>query len=531
VSKNLKKERLKNSRSSGKISKNTTYTNNNYMDKYQNVLDKKYRTNNSNSNSNTRTKSFKRIKENEFRKLLRPDQASEVMSAADKSPRIDTEKFNINNLIEGPIGENNLFRTLEDIKHTSVHKTQHPKIALCRSRTEYSSDYTSNQNILKEKCMNSFKDCNYTSDDIPSAGESYSSSLEPQKRKKEQPYKNSVKNVPPIRFQNVNLFDVHLHKMGSKCETNRSLNRTDLLMVPDKLSSRSAKKIPVKTPPPERKTRRLTEVSGFDSVINGDLFGVMKDSTRKNPTAKKSDKVNDIEVKSNISSKWNRPKAIRKSTDMNTKPMTETLKDTKAFAKSSKITTLSSEPSIKVTKPPTGRPAQEISSNKNKKTSEENLLGSLDGGMFDLIGNADWGADFASSLSSNSSQIDFDKMALDAMEEVEDFHNAGSKPKSLHDYSSKSTWDNPWNKNYANKIKTDDIDIIEEDIENEIDSDYSMTLKKGEIHEVCAEIKKELNTEQSVALLNASRDSDFDFPPFAIDSHPSDALSKRRMSK
>jgi len=74
---------------------------------------------------------------------------------------------------------------------------------------------------------------------------------------------------------------------------------------------------------------------------------------------------------------------------MNTKPMTETLKDTKAFAKSSKITTLSSEPSIKVTKPPTGRPAQEISSNKNKKTSEENLFASLDGGMFDLIGNAD----------------------------------------------------------------------------------------------------------------------------------------------
>lgn len=130
------------------------------------------------------------------------------------------------------------------------------------------------------------------------------------------------------------------------------------------------------------------------------------------------------------------------------------------------------------TKPPIGKP----------KKKEENLLSSIDDDLFDLLSNKESDADFVSSISSNSSQIDYDKMAIDAMEEIIELDKGShKKSNSLHNYETPSNWVTQCNQNYADKIKTSDIDTIEEDIENEVDSEYSMTLKRGEHEAILSE--------------------------------------------
>jgi hypothetical protein len=183
---------------------------------------KRYRTNK--SESKKRTKSFKRIKENEFRKLLRPCQMS--VNSGNSKPSIDTEKFNINHLIEGPINENVLFKTLEDIKgrnfkyfieiaQNEKKSKSGTKVAANRSRTEFLGEYATNSHILKEKCLNSVK-CNlWITEDSSLTDKSQNSSID-LRQDKNSNYRASVKNLTSLRHQNINLFNSQMNSSDSQ---------------------------------------------------------------------------------------------------------------------------------------------------------------------------------------------------------------------------------------------------------------------------------------------------------------------------
>jgi hypothetical protein len=241
----------------------------------------------------------------------------------------------------------------------------------------------------------------------------------------------------------------------------------------------------VKTPPPERKIKKLAELMEFDLVVKkkADEQETKNDSQKAHTDKSCSSQ---LEVRSNYSTKSSKQQITVKHPE-------EVIKEK---AKPNPTLYPKNESS---NKPPTGKP----------KKKEENLLSSIDDDVFDLLSNKESEADFVSSISSNSSQIDYDKMAIDAMEEIIELDKGGhTKSNSLHNYEKSSNWATPCNQNYADKIKTSDIDIIEEDIENEIDSEYSMTFKRGEHNAILASIKREIEVEEEVGVLDGSKDSD-----------------------
>ena len=103
----------------------------------------------------------------------------------------------------------------------------------------------------------------------------------------------------------------------------------------------------------------------------------------------------------------------------------------------------------------------------NSKKTKDTSLFDMNENSFNLLENDDSDAIFASSLSSSSSHLDYDNMALEAMAEA--------------DKMEEQTEDKQDNKlhNYAKPNQNLEFDVIEEDIENEIDSEYSVTIKRG----------------------------------------------------
>lgn len=139
--------------------------------------------------------------------------------------------------------------------------------------------------------------------------------------------------------------------------------------------------------------------------------------------------------------------------------------------------------------------------------NQDNLLLDTNDEIFTLLENQDVVPDFVSSISSSSSQIDYDKMAMEAMAEVDCFdENANAKSKNLHDYRG-NKWEGLYNKKGMVLDKKDNIHIIEEDIENEIDSDYSVTMKKGEREHIIHRINKEIEADKELFKLNSSKES------------------------
>lgn len=56
--------------------------------------------------------------------------------------------------------------------------------------------------------------------------------------------------------------------------------------------------------------------------------------------------------------------------------------------------------------------------------------------------------------------------------------------------------------------KADHIHVIEEDVENEIDSDYSMTLKNGR-DQVIRSLNREIEADNYLFVLDSSKDTSF----------------------
>lgn len=106
------KDKLKSSKSSGKLSKNFSVNKKSYIDQYSNRIDKGFNSNTSNSKG--RDKSFQKLKENEFRKLLRPMQTVDsIQNLSQNKHGININNLHIKDLIDGPIIDNELFKTFE----------------------------------------------------------------------------------------------------------------------------------------------------------------------------------------------------------------------------------------------------------------------------------------------------------------------------------------------------------------------------------------------------------------------------------
>ena len=159
VAKNLKKNnKLGNSKSSGKLYKNPSTQKSQCIESYGNRMEKRFSTNS--SLSSKRTKSFKRIKENEFRKLLRPIHKGKVASETKMKSGIDVTKFNIKNLIDGPITDNMLFKTLEDLNGRSNFGKQSKsdtKMASTRMNRNLTDEFPNTSGINREKYLQSIK--------------------------------------------------------------------------------------------------------------------------------------------------------------------------------------------------------------------------------------------------------------------------------------------------------------------------------------------------------------------------------------
>ncbi len=151
---------------------------------------------------------------------------------------------------------------------------------------------------------------------------------------------------------------------------------------------------------------------------------------------------------------------------------------------------------------------EELSVEKTKKLRKSNLL-SMSNEVFDVFDTPNMNGDLASSLSSQSSQPDYDNMAMEAWEEVDGIkEEKPAKQEKLHNYTTpESNWAEDYNNGLSSKLKTNDIDVIVEDIENEIDSDYSMTLNSRKNQRIFSDSGLNLDSESEVEFLRDSKDN------------------------
>lgn len=113
------------------------------------------------SNSKGRDQSFQKLKENEFRKLLRPMKTVDCIQSATQSKQgVYINHLNIQDLIDGPIIENELFKTFESQSSAECKPKKSKsdqKSMASKSRTKLVDTKSHNDFILQEKCMNSVK--------------------------------------------------------------------------------------------------------------------------------------------------------------------------------------------------------------------------------------------------------------------------------------------------------------------------------------------------------------------------------------
>jgi hypothetical protein len=123
-------------------------------------------------------------------------------------------------------------------------------------------------------------------------------------------------------------------------------------------------------------------------------------------------------------------------------------------------------------------------------------------------------------------------MAIDAYEEAVDYKDEPKhKQPKLHDYAKpESNWADDYNKGLPSKIKINDIDIIEEDIENEMDSEYSMTIKKNRHAISVVKNGLDFDLDESVTSRDNSENENFDFDTDDLEEKSS-MFSERRRSR
>ena len=151
-------EKLKNSKSSGKLSKNSAINRQNRIDNFWNKIEKKFYTNTSCSKG--REKSNKKTKENEFRKLLRPmhtNQTSHKMTSTQRE--LNLNQFHIKTIKATPSADNNSNQIFDNQNGTAqiVKSKSDHKVKASKSKSKLFDEKASSTIILREKWLNSIK--------------------------------------------------------------------------------------------------------------------------------------------------------------------------------------------------------------------------------------------------------------------------------------------------------------------------------------------------------------------------------------
>lgn len=480
------KDKLKGSKSSGKISNVT-------MPSQSQQKPNKNRFSANTSTSKKRDKSFKKMKENEFRKLLRPVHTnSTIDNIFDDKLNNELKKQGLNGIQLG----------------NSTSKSDH-KLIKAKSRTSPNGAPTS-LHIIRERCLNSIK-CNLWTNDIGKSEISinhineifdnrnhlkYEMEGVPRKEKDiklmtelNQDHFDKETRAMPITAKNKSLEALKSSETSSRRQSDSDNFDSDFSMSQDKTAPT----------PPQEKSINLKNSTKDDQIANVDQAETKEDTPNKKSLNDRP--CNAFKISEELIPFEVNPTLLIKDEDDYVPDEIETSQ------RDIDLTINSNSPSVKdlptlddkkqiISKPPTGRyqkvkvnvwekalnfsitdleetPKEETT--KKDKKDEFNFID--DDNCFDLLNDAD--NDFASSLSASSSQIDYDKMAMEAMEEVDEIVDTKVK---VHPNNSLNT---PYNyQSQRSKLtsdifytKTNNIDIIEEDVENEIDSEYSRTIK------------------------------------------------------
>ena len=276
------KDKLKNSRSSEKINKNSGISKPSYIDQYGNKMDKRFNSNTSCSKG--REKPVKKLKENEFRKSFRPMHTNKTFEKLYTHQKdLNVNQFHIKLNKDIPTIENSFHQTFDEHKVISqfLKAKSDQKVKSCKSKSKLFDEKASNAIILREKWLNSIK-C-----DLWFNNESSESKTEGIRSPPIFESWSSTTSFQNARF--VNNIKITRNSSSSAKEVEWNYASTD------SISKQSDKKYHTKTPPPE-KAVKLDDIKLHD-------YDVLetKDTSTKRMTTDIGYTSTDLEIKSSSS--------------------------------------------------------------------------------------------------------------------------------------------------------------------------------------------------------------------------------------
>ncbi|CAI2379258.1 unnamed protein product [Moneuplotes crassus] len=468
--KSLNPRKLQNSKSSGKLNKKLISQRSNDQWKKSKggsrVLSKNA------SVSKKRTKSSNRAKENEFKTVLRPTQMNNISSEMGNHTR-KSEKFYLKPLKEEFTYEKDILKPLIAPHNHVILKENYSKTASKIPNRQHGSrqeNLSPQSVILKENGLDKITCDIFKSHEGSSSHQSDESSR----------VNSSEKESMKLSLSQATKY----LKKQKKCSKNSKMYMTHegcRKVIRYNPKSRSEKtdlsqaELEVHTKTSDLpSSQRPIESKEIDLVHDMELFA--QESLQKpinNESINDSKVCKNQEVSPNkMASKKTSPKKVLTSSpfelalENGKKPDEEAIKD---FASSTNLLSMSNE-------------------------------------IFDVLDSSNLVGELRSSLSSQTSQPDYDNMAMEAWEEVDKIkEEKPPKQVKLHNYTTPdSNWADDYNNGFPSKINTNDIDIIVEDFENEIDSDYSMTINSKNHRRILSDSIANAGSEGEVEILGCS---------------------------
>ncbi|CAI2378238.1 unnamed protein product [Moneuplotes crassus] len=457
-------KKLQNSKSSGKLNKKLISQRSNDQRKKSKGGSKTISKNP--SVSKKRTKSSNRVKENDFKNVLKPAQDNNISSEVGIHTR-KSEKFHLNPLREEFTYEKEILKPLIAPQNEAILKENYSKTAhkiVNRHRGVREETYSPHSVVLQENGLSKIT-CNIFKsheggDSRKSSNSSKISSSEKHPHKLSQNQNSKyVKKQKKISKYNKSLMAYEgvrkVTEYTPKLETDEAEYSPDNLEVYTKKSEHLTYQKPIRSQDIDQENE-IQVVSSLNSS-----------RTMTKEVCEDSSAPKDEEIR------------VRNTPT----PDTDTNKIEKILPDSYEAT--------------------------EKPVKNMNNLLSMSNEIFDVMDSQHLDGDLASSLSSQTSQPDYDNMAMEAWEEVDKIkEDKPQKQVKLHNYTTpESNWVDDYNKGFPSKIKTNDIDVIEEDIENEIDSDYSITLNAKNNQKDFPDSLANTDSEGEIDFLRISKDA------------------------
>lgn len=135
------------SKSSGRLNHNLSSHKQQISEKYGSRMDYKFNSNTSKERDHTK------LKENEFRKLLRPVQSIRTTGHPKNktSSKVDLSRFTITTLVDEQTPDNSLFQTSDVNGNGKPKAKSDQKVYSAKSRTSLIDEAHPNASILREK--------------------------------------------------------------------------------------------------------------------------------------------------------------------------------------------------------------------------------------------------------------------------------------------------------------------------------------------------------------------------------------------